>query len=111
MADIILWDEASMIPRMALRVADALLRDLTGVDLPFGGKLFVLGGDFRQVLPVVPRASPEQVVAETIQFTSVWREGHFQKFSLTQNMRSRQAGALTSTYQDWLLQVGAELSC
>ena len=53
-AAIILWDEASMIPKGALNVVDKLLRDLTGVDAPFGGKLLVLGGDFRQVLPVLP---------------------------------------------------------
>ena len=47
-------DEASMIPIHALYTIDNLLRELTGEIIPFGGKIFVLGGDFRQVLPVIP---------------------------------------------------------
>ena len=36
---------------------DMLLRDLLANDLPFGGKVLVLGGDFRQVLPVMPHCA------------------------------------------------------
>ena len=53
---IFIWDEASMIPANALKTVDILLRDTTQVDRPFGGKFLFLEGDFRQVLPVVPRA-------------------------------------------------------
>ena len=52
MASLILWDEASMIPKGAASAADSLLRDLTGIDAPFGGKTILFGGDFRQVLAV-----------------------------------------------------------
>ena len=34
--------------------------------LPFGGKTVVLGGDFRQVLPVVPNDSRGQIVAASL---------------------------------------------
>ena len=47
-------DEASMIPIHALHAIDRLLQDITGVTVPFGGKIFLLGGDFHQVLPVMP---------------------------------------------------------
>ena len=56
---IFIWDEASMIPANALKAVDVLLRDITEVEKPFGGKFMFLGGDFRQVLPVVPRAGRE----------------------------------------------------
>ena len=59
---IFIWDEASMIPANALKAVDILLRDITQVDRPFGGKFMFLGGDFRQVLPVVPRAGREQTL-------------------------------------------------
>ena len=99
-----------MIPKAAVRIVDMLLRDLTGVERPFGGKLIVFGGDFRQVLPVIPHASAEQVIAETLLFSNVWREGHFRIFSLATNMRSKNAGALSNDYQNWLLRLGAHLS-
>eukprot|EP00794_Sanderia_malayensis_P001221 gene1221-biopygen450 len=51
-----IWDEASMIPETALKTVHRLLRDITKVDRPFGGKYFMLGGDFKQLLPVVKKA-------------------------------------------------------
>jgi ATP-dependent DNA helicase PIF1 len=34
--------------------------------LPFGGKVILCGGDWRQILPVVPRASPADVVKASL---------------------------------------------
>ncbi|KAL4563839.1 hypothetical protein LXL04_027887 [Taraxacum kok-saghyz] len=52
-AKLIIWDEASMAKRQAVEAFDRTMQDITGVTLPFGGKIMVMGGDFRQVLPVV----------------------------------------------------------
>ncbi|RWS01969.1 ATP-dependent DNA helicase PIF7-like protein, partial [Leptotrombidium deliense] len=46
--DVFIWDEASMIPGAALESIDIALRDICESDIPFGGKMFLLGGDFRQ---------------------------------------------------------------
>lgn len=46
-----------MIPKKALEIIDRTLRDVMDNDLPFGGKTFILGGDFKQVLPVVKNCS------------------------------------------------------
>eukprot|EP00794_Sanderia_malayensis_P017120 gene17120-biopygen14739 len=51
-----IWDEVSMIPATALKSVDRLLRDITKIDRPFSAKYFMLGGDFRQVLPVIKKA-------------------------------------------------------
>ena len=41
-------DEASMVPTThALSAIDRMLRDITGIDVAFEGKIFLLGGDFR----------------------------------------------------------------
>ena len=48
-SDLIVWDEAPMSPLHALNAIDRLLRKIMDIDLPFGGKTIVLGGDFRQV--------------------------------------------------------------
>jgi len=54
-------------------ILDRTLRVLTQQpNLPFGGKIVVLGGDFRQCLPVVPRAQPEEIVNTTLNNIDFW---------------------------------------
>ena len=57
-----IWDEAPMAHKFAFEAVDKTFRDLTNVDEPFGGKIFILGGDFRQILPVVIRGGRTQIV-------------------------------------------------
>nr|XP_040233466.2 uncharacterized protein LOC120956157 [Anopheles coluzzii] len=52
---LIVWDEASMSSRFALEAVDRSLQDIVGVHRPFGGKVVLLCGDFRQILPIVPK--------------------------------------------------------
>ena len=54
---IIFIDEASMIPKHALSAIDLMLRDIMDSSAPFGGKLLLFAGDFRQTLPVTPRTN------------------------------------------------------
>jgi ATP-dependent DNA helicase PIF1 len=55
---LIMWDEASMTKGHAIEALDISLRDiLDNEDLPFGEKIIVFGGDFRQTLPVVQKVS------------------------------------------------------
>jgi hypothetical protein len=59
--DLIIWDEAPMMHCRTFETVDHTLRDLMQLDDTqatekfFGGKTVVLGGDFRQILPVVPK--------------------------------------------------------
>jgi len=46
MSKLILWDEAPMVNRCAIEVVDKIFQDITDCNLPFGGKVVVLGGDF-----------------------------------------------------------------
>ena len=54
---LILWDEVPMATSYAITIVSQLLRDVTDYDQPVGCKTIVFGGDFTQVLPVVPHAS------------------------------------------------------
>ena len=55
---IIVWDEAPMAHRHHLEAFDRTMRDVTDrPQQPFGGKVLVLGGDFRQILPVIRSAA------------------------------------------------------
>ncbi|XP_061343010.1 uncharacterized protein LOC133289157 [Gastrolobium bilobum] len=50
---LIIWDKAPMVHKFCFEALDRTLRDvLSCVDMPFGGKVVVLGGDFRQILTI-----------------------------------------------------------
>ena len=59
--DVIIWDEASMSHKYCFEALDKTLKDVMSkhgiANKIFGGKVVVFGGDFRQILPIVPRAS------------------------------------------------------
>jgi hypothetical protein len=67
-----------------VEAVDCTLHDLRGVDWPFGGLTVVLGGDFLQTLPVIPRGSRSDIVNATIQRSSLWR--HLKVLRLRKNM-------------------------
>jgi hypothetical protein len=86
MAKLIIWDEVSMGHRHLLEALDRTLRDICHEpNLPFAGKVVVLCGDFRQVLPVVPRASRAGIVRACLKKSSLWPM--FKTYTLTENMR------------------------
>ncbi|XP_008557720.1 uncharacterized protein LOC103578407 [Microplitis demolitor] len=84
--DIIIWDEAPMAPRHKLELVNRTLCDIMNNDLPFGGKIVVLGGDFRQLLPIKVNATRSETINLSIKFSSSWK--CFTKFTLTHNMRA-----------------------
>ncbi|GFV82387.1 ATP-dependent DNA helicase [Trichonephila clavipes] len=75
-----------MIPHHALIAVDRLFRDLMGVDIPFGGKIFVLGGDWRQTLPDAVHANRTAIVETCLKNSPLWSS--FKHFSLIRNMRT-----------------------
>ena len=69
---LILWDEACVASRGAVDAVDRLLQDVTGCDRPAGGKVSVLGGDFRQTLPIFRRSTREATVVQILQHSKMW---------------------------------------
>ena len=59
-------DETSILSLNILHCVDRWLRDIVGNNIPFGGITFLLGGDFRQTLPVVKRENAAQSVEQCI---------------------------------------------
>ncbi|XP_028215074.1 uncharacterized protein LOC114397160 [Glycine soja] len=51
---LIIWDEAPMCHRYSIEALDKSLQDIMHNGNPFGGKVIVFGGDFCQILLVVP---------------------------------------------------------
>ena len=88
---LIIWDEALMTDRMCFEALDRSLRDILSVDnprvalIPFGGIVVVLGGDVRQILPVVTAGSRPQIVAAAITNSPLWSS--VTVLTLNENMR------------------------
>jgi PIF1-like helicase/Helitron helicase-like domain at N-terminus/Helicase len=106
---IIVWDEAPMAHRIAIEAVDRTLQDIMKCDEPFGGKTILLAGDFRQVLPVVPKASDAQIIKASIKKSYLWR--HFQQLKLAINMRVQitsdsSHAAEIQDFADFLLRIG-----
>ena len=106
---ILFIDKASMIPLDASRALYLLFQDIvptrdSPTTVPFGGKLIVLAGDFRQILPIVPRARSAAILENCINRSVVWK--HFIKFQLTTNMRANEG---EQQFCDWLLELGNDI--
>ncbi|XP_039778356.1 ATP-dependent DNA helicase PIF2-like [Panicum virgatum] len=86
-ASLIIWDEVAMARRQAVETLDRSLQDITGCDLPFGGKIMVFGGDFRQVLLVVPRGTRAQICDATLLQSYIWDD--IKIIRLKKNMRAQ----------------------
>ena len=63
---VFIWDEAPMAPSYALNAVDILLRDIMNINVSFRGKIMVLDGDFRQVLPVIRFANRSELIATSL---------------------------------------------
>ena len=75
-SSLIIWDEVAMTRRQAVETLDRSLQDIMGCNQPFGGKVMVFGGNFRQVLPVVPRGTRAQITDAMLQRSYIWEKVH-----------------------------------
>jgi hypothetical protein len=82
-ADIIIYDEVSMVHEHVADTVDRSLRDVMHDDRPFGGKTVILMGDFKQLLPVVRYGQGHQ---HTVQKCAWWK--HVQHLKFTKNWRA-----------------------
>ena len=100
-ASLIICDEATMMTRYALKAFDKILRKIMKNNLPYGNKVVVLGGDFRQCLPFVKNGNRVKVVETIIKNCPTWC--HFHQLKLHQNMRTM---AGSQEHADWLIALG-----
>ncbi|XP_025981168.1 ATP-dependent DNA helicase PIF1 [Glycine max] len=107
---LIIWDEAPMCHRYSIEALDKILQDIMHNGNPFGGKVIVFGGDFRQILPVVPRGNRSDIVYATLNSSYIWN--HCQILKLTKNMRLQSNPTDHSNldelkqFSEWLLDIG-----
>ncbi|KAG2793813.1 hypothetical protein PC111_g22877 [Phytophthora cactorum] len=109
-ASLVIRDEAPMAHRHAFEAVDWSLRDLmVNDDEPFGGKVFVLSGDFSQILPMVVRGTPVQTLNACLKSSTLWPQ--FQQLHLRENMKVMSApkestATKLAEFLEFLLQVG-----
>ncbi len=110
-ADLIIWDEAPMMHCQTFEAVDRTLRDLMQLDDAqatgkiFGGKTVVLGGDFRQILLVVPKAGREDIVSASLPRSHLWE--HVTILRLHINMRVMATNSEEQReFAKWVLNVG-----
>ncbi|XP_015689952.1 uncharacterized protein LOC107303779 [Oryza brachyantha] len=105
-----------MTHKRCFEALDRTLRDLLSKQapsnsiVPFGGKVIVLGGDFRQILPVVRKGSRASIVDASITNSPLWC--HVILLRLTMNMRllhgdfAEQGHLDLQDFADWVLDLG-----
>ncbi|XP_019183823.1 PREDICTED: uncharacterized protein LOC109178738 [Ipomoea nil] len=112
---LIIWDEAPMMHKHCFEALDRTMRDLLCFVEPnsemktFGGKTVVLGGDFRQILPVVPKGTRQDIVSSAINSSYLWDT--CKVLRLTKNLRlssvpnggNRHA---LQEFADWIANIG-----
>jgi hypothetical protein len=90
-AKLILWDECPMMSKQAFEALDRSLRDIMSQvnpnfkTIPFGNKIILFGGDFRQILPVVKKGSESDIVNASFNRSYLWKNINI--FKLKTNMR------------------------
>ncbi|KAI7963142.1 hypothetical protein MJO28_001236 [Puccinia striiformis f. sp. tritici] len=108
-AKVIIWDEISMQSRYAVEAVDRAFQDLLNCEEPFGGKMVIFGGDFRQTLPVVPHGTIFDQASVCMISSPLWRS--VRTFKLTENLRlintdEPDSAASNALFYQWLLSIG-----
>jgi hypothetical protein len=90
-----------MANKASIECADQLLRMIMHNNYPFGGKLFLALGDFRQVAPVIRNSSgPTSTYLSSIRSSPLWH--NFQILKLERPIRN----ALDPQYSAWIDDIG-----
>ncbi|XP_019178828.1 PREDICTED: ATP-dependent DNA helicase PIF7-like [Ipomoea nil] len=104
-----------MMHKFCFEALDRTMRDLLRVQNPrsfemtFGGKTVVLGGDFRQILPVIPKGTKQDIVGVSINSSYLWR--NCKVFRLTKNLQLRALQSDSGVqeieeYAKWIANIG-----
>ncbi|XP_057758205.1 uncharacterized protein LOC130977914 [Arachis stenosperma] len=100
---------------MCFEALDQMLRNLMSVTnqhkthKSFGGKVVVLGGDFRQILSVIPKGSRHDILTSAINSSHLW--SFCKVLKLHMNIRllipsSDQDEGEMKRFNNWILDVG-----
>ncbi|XP_071727805.1 uncharacterized protein [Rutidosis leptorrhynchoides] len=93
--DLIVWDEVPMNDKRCFEALDRSLQDILGnTEEFFGGKSVILGGDFKQMLPIQTKGGKSAILGACITTSHLWQR--FKVFILAENMRLLRPGLTPS---------------
>ncbi|KAL5138523.1 ATP-dependent DNA helicase PIF4 [Glycine soja] len=110
---LIIWDEAPMAHKYCFEALDKTLNDFmlmsNSDSVPFGGKVVVFGGDFKQIFPIITRGSRSDIVNATINASYLW--DYCTVLKLTKKMHLQSNLTITNAqeikrFSQWLIDVG-----
>ena len=104
-----------MVHKHAFEALDRTMNDIFNIEtsnrsnIRFGGKVIVLGGDFRHILPVVPNGGRQEIVNASISSSYLWNTCKLLR--LTKNMRLTVGSSASDAeeikqFAKWLLDIG-----
>ena len=102
LATLIIWDEGPNAPLAAFDAVDRFFKELMGCDRAFGGKVMLIGGDFRQIPPVLRRIDSTAVRQYSLHAASFFTSSSTVKHTLKRNMRA----AADNKFAEFVLSVG-----
>ncbi|XP_031259213.1 ATP-dependent DNA helicase PIF4-like [Pistacia vera] len=112
---LIIWDEAPVENIYCFEVLDRTFRDIlsekdqSNADIIYGGVTVAPGGDFRQILPIIPKRKKHDIMQAYLSSSSLWQ--HVTVLKLTENMRlKKNLGNPTelnelNAFDKWLLEI------
>ncbi|CAN0926292.1 ATP-dependent DNA helicase PIF1 [Linum grandiflorum] len=115
-ATLIVWDEAPMVHRLSFEAVDRTLCDLMNTPTSgpgyksFGGKIVLLGGDFRQTLPVVTNGHRGDNLSASLTRSYLWT--HCKVLKLHTNMWLNRSNTNVTDlfngmwFPEWILTLG-----
>ncbi|CAH2017253.1 unnamed protein product [Acanthoscelides obtectus] len=98
---IIVIDEISMVHKSIFNEIGRKIREIMNNDIPLGGKIIIILGDFRQCAPIVPLAGKNETISASVKCSQLWQ--HFVKYDLLTNVR---ALPQQNEFKDWLMIIG-----
>ena len=97
---VIIVDEVPMLHRHLLEAMDRTLRDIMDNDLPFGGKIVIFCGDFRQTLPVVINGTRPTIVSASLKSSPLWKMVNILKLKINHRQSN-------SEFDEFLADIGS----
>ncbi|CAH2019667.1 unnamed protein product, partial [Acanthoscelides obtectus] len=98
---IIVIDEISMVHKSIFNEIGRKIREIMNNDIPLGGKIIIILGDFRHCAPIVPLAGKNETISASVKCSQLWQ--HFVKYDLLTNVR---ALPQQNEFKDWLMTIG-----
>lgn len=100
---VFIWDEFTMQHKKCFEIVDRSLRLLTGVDKLWGGKVMIITGDWRQILPVIKKGNEAQIVEATLMTSYIWKSATICTLSKNVRINNTKDNVFWSKY---LLEIG-----